>query len=318
MTDFERYVLEEHVEDFNDGIISRRELLRRVTLITGSLAMTMTMLTVLGCGDQPASSGAVASPTSQPTGTPRPFATPPAQKTSDGITVRPDDPRIRVLTAAPKGPDGAPLIAYQAVPSGISNPPVVLVVHENSGLKEHIKDVCRRLATAGFGAIAIDLLSRSGGIAQLPDTAAYAAALAKRPPAEMVADLQAALEQAAAGSSRRGITGFCFGGGLVWQTLAARTALKAAVPFYGPAPADPTQVASTGAAVLALYAQLDTRITSTAPVMEEQLKKTGHPYQVTIFPGVNHAFHNDTGDRYDPGQAEAAWVATIDWFRKYL
>src|SRR5438309_8995490 len=108
MTDFERYVLEEHVEDFNDSIISRRELLRRVTLITGSLAATVTILEVMGCGSVP--SGTPAAPVSRSSSTPRPFATPPAAATTDGITVKPDDPRIKEETLAVKGVDNASLI----------------------------------------------------------------------------------------------------------------------------------------------------------------------------------------------------------------
>ena len=77
-------------------------------------------------------------------------------------------------------------------------------------------------------------------------------------------------------------------------------------------------LSKTKAAVSAVYAQQDTAITGTAPAMEEQLKKAGVPYQITVYPGVNHAFHNDTGTRYDPEQARRAWTATIEWFKKYL
>src|SRR5438270_8963703 len=110
MTEFERYVVEEHVQDFNDRLISRRELLRRVTLVTGSLAGTLTLLEGMGCGDQPATSSA---PTPR-SGTPaaQPYATPPASPTPDGVTVRPDDPRIKVETLGVKGADGATLISY--------------------------------------------------------------------------------------------------------------------------------------------------------------------------------------------------------------
>jgi len=162
MTDLERYVLQEHVEDFNDGLISRRELLRRVTLITGSLGLTLVALEAAGCASQPAASPP--SPSGRAQSSPQPYATPPAAGTADGITVRPDDPRIRVVGAAVKGPDGAPLTGYMARPAGTAaNPPGVLVVHQNTGLKEHIKDVVRRLATAGFSGLAVVLLSRSGG-----------------------------------------------------------------------------------------------------------------------------------------------------------
>src|SRR5258708_955956 len=142
MTDFERYVLEEHVEDFNDSIISRRELLRRVTLITGSLAATLTILDVMGCGSQP--SGTPAQPVSRANTTPQPFATPPAQPTTDGITVQLDDPRIRAGRLPVYGADGATLMGYAASPATGKPAGGILVVHENRGLLPHIEDVVRR------------------------------------------------------------------------------------------------------------------------------------------------------------------------------
>jgi carboxymethylenebutenolidase len=318
---FERYVVEEHVEDFNDHLISRRELLRRVTLITGSLVATLALLEAMGCGTQP--SGSPPSPGARATpGQARPYATPPAQMTTDGITVQATDPRINVVDVTLKGSDGASLISYYAAPAGLKTAPNVYVVHENRGLVEHIRDVVRRVATAGFNGAAVDLLSRDGGADKLSDPAAYAAALAKRSPDAMVADIKSVLQQLdsrpEAAKGIQGITGFCFGGGVVWNVLAAGTPLKAAVPFYGPAPQDVTTLASTRAAVLAIYAELDTRITASGTQVEAQLKKGGHTYQIKVEPGVNHAFHNDTGPRYAPKQAEDAWVNTVDWFRKYL
>ena len=118
-----------------------------------------------------------------------------------------------------------------------------------------------------------------------------------------------------------GVTGFCFGGGEVWSILAAGLDVKAAVPFYGPQPTNYLDIAKTRAAVSAVYAELDTRITGTAQQMEGVPKTAGVPYKITIYPGVNHAFHNDTnaaGDRYNAEQAQKAWVATVEWFRTYL
>jgi carboxymethylenebutenolidase len=115
------------------------------------------------------------------------------------------------------------------------------------------------------------------------------------------------------------VTGFCFGGGETWNILCGGIEVKAAVPYYGPQPSNYTELAKTKAAVFAVYAEQDTRITGSASQMEEQLKKAGVPYQVTVYPGVNHAFHNDTGGtRYNAEQAQKAWTATIEWFRKYL
>jgi carboxymethylenebutenolidase len=101
MTDFKRYVVEEHIEDFNDGLISRRELLRRVTLITGSATATVALLSTLGCSTEQPSGTAAPAPTSRETSAAQPFATPPAQPTTDGITVPEGDPRITVAPLDP-------------------------------------------------------------------------------------------------------------------------------------------------------------------------------------------------------------------------
>jgi carboxymethylenebutenolidase len=318
MTEFERYVLEEHVEDFNDGIISRRELLRRVTLITGSMAATLSVLDVLGCGATP--SNPPAQPVSRETSTPQPFATPPASSTTDGVTVQPTDPRIKEETVTVKGADGATLISYSARPASGKPAGGILVIHENRGLLPHIKDVVRRVATAGFTGLSIDLLSRDGGADKLSDQAAYGAALAKRAVPDMVSDLMQALT-ALSGTGvgeKVGVTGFCFGGGMVWNTLIGGAKVKAAVPFYGPKPADITNLAKTKAAVFAVYAEMDTAISATKDQMDAALTQAGVDHRIMVYPGVGHAFHNDTGARYNAVQAEAAWVATVEWFRKYV
>ncbi len=323
MTNLERYVIDEHVEDFNYGYISRRELLRRVTLISGSTAATLAVLALVGCdltqpqrapsSPQPAASGSVSAA----------YATPPPSKTTTGVTVSLDDPRIKAEPVTVSAADGAGLIGYRARPNRDGRVPGILVVDENAGLLEHFRDVCRRLATAGFASITVDLLSRQGGAERLEDGAAYAAELGKRPVAQLVADLRAALDNLKAqpfvAADRLGALGFCFGGGMVWSVLTAGIDLKAAVPYYGPRPSDADRLASTRAAVFAVYAEKDSFVTPSAANIEEQLKKSGRPYQITIYPGAQHAFYNDTkGDRYAPEQAQQAWVATIEWFRKYL
>lgn len=323
MTELERYILEENVEDFLDGIISRRELLRRTTLVLGTAAAASSFLLAAGCGPG-TQQGTPPSPAPASQGTPQPFATPPAQATTDGITVKPDDPRIRVEPAAVTGFDGARFLSYMARPAKTSGKvPGVLVIHENQGLKEHIKDVVRRVATAGFTGLTIDLLSRQGGADRLSNPGDYSAALARVQTADMVADERSALTflkaQPSVDGNLLGVTGFCFGGGLVWSLLAAGVSLKAAVPFYGPAPANIDSLVSTKAAVFAVYAEKDSRVTDTRPKAEAALKSSGVPYQITVYPGVDHAFHNDTNAaRYGPPQAQQAWTATINWFRKYL
>lgn len=324
LNDTQRYFIEEHVEDFRDGFISRRELIRRVTLIAGSASLAATVLAACDLSPRPAAT--TATPTASASASPglvaQPFATPPPQPTTDGITVKESDPRITVAKAEIKGADGADLMAYFVKPNVSGRVPGVVVIHENRGQTEHIKDVTRRVATAGFVAVNIDLAARAGGAVKLSDSAAYNAELAKRTTDQKNSDHNATIAFLKAQSSGAiGVVGFCFGGGEVWNLVAAGSDLKAAVPYYGPQPPNFTDIAKTKTAVSAVYAELDARITGTATQMEEQLKKAGVPYQVTVYPGVNHAFNNDTnasGPRYDATQAQKAWVATIEWFRKNL
>jgi carboxymethylenebutenolidase len=332
LNETQRYFVEEHVEDFRDGLITRRELVRRVSLIAGGAAAATTILAA--CDLSPRGASGIATPTTtagtsvgggaSPTPSAGlvaavPYATPPAAPTTDGITVKPDDPRITVSTPEVKGADGASLMAYMVKPNVSGRVPGIIVIHENRGQTEHIRDVVRRAATAGFVALNIDLAARDGGADKLTDQAAYNAALGKRSTADKNADHKAAIDFLKAQSSGiLGVTGFCFGGGETWNVLIAGLDVRAAVPFYGPQPSNYTELAKTKAAVFAVYAQQDTRITESGTQMEEQLKKAGVPYQIKVFPNVNHAFHNDTGTRYDPTQARDAWAGTVEWFRKYL
>ena len=333
LNETQRYFIEEHVEDFRDGHITRRELFRRVSLIAGSAAFATTILAA--CDLSPRGGvGAPASSTASPLtsvgggATPTstagfvasgPYATPPAQATTDGITVKPDDPRISVSQPGVKGADGADLMAYVAKPNLSGRVAGVIVIHENRGQTEHIKDVVRRVATAGFVGLNIDLAARDGGAAKLTDQAAYNAALGKRSTADKLADHKAAIDFLKTQTSGNvGVVGFCFGGGETWNVLIAGFDVKAGAPFYGPQPSNYADLSKTKAAVSAVYAEQDTRITGTSSQMEDQLKKAGVPYQITIYPGVGHAFHNDTGAAYNATQAQKAWTATIEWFKKYL
>lgn len=321
LNETQRYLIDEHIEEYQEGRIPRRELLRRVTLISGSAALAATI--VAACGGAPSAtapaSSAAAAPTATPPASPSPFATPPAAATTDGITVKENDPRITVSKPDVKGADGASLMAYMARPAGTARVPGVIVIHENRGQTEHIRDVVRRAATAGFAAVNIDLVARAGGAAKLTDQAAYNAELGKLTVPGKLSDHGATitfLKTLSTGAI--GVVGFCFGGGETWNVVIGGLDVKAAAPFYGPQPSNFADLAKTKVAVSAVYAEMDTRITSTASAMEEQLKKSGAPYQVTIYPGVGHAFHNDTGAAYNPTQAQKAWVQTVEWFKKNL
>lgn len=321
LNETQRYFIDEHIEDYMDGLISRRELLRRVTLISGSAALAATI--VAACGTPAPSTGGAATQTAAAATAfvPQAYGTPPPSAVPSGVTVQESDPRITVSKPEVKGADGAPLMAYMAKPKTNARVPGVVVIHENRGQTEHIRDVVRRVATAGFVGINIDLAARDGGADKLTDAAAYNAALGKRDTAAKLSDHNAAIAYLKGQSSGAiGVVGFCFGGGETWSVLTAGMAdVKAAAPFYGPQPTNYTELAKTKAAVSAVYAELDTRITSSTQQMEQELKKSGSPYAITIYPGVNHAFHNDTNpDRYNAVAAQKAWVATVEWFRKYL
>ena len=334
-TDLQRYVIEEHFEDYAEGRISRRELLKRVSYITGGVAASLAALTALGCNvDQPRALAGGAVSTTTPTAatskpaSPQPnvaYATPPSAATTSAVTVKPDDPRLRQANAVgiPAADGKATLLGYEAYPA-LPTGHGVLVMHENTGLTEHIRDVIRRVATAGYMGFGIDLLSRQGGADKLGG--AYSGSLANTTVGQMNADLVAAIAyiqtKAVDGyaPAKVGAVGFCFGGGTTWNLVVAGAPLAAAVPFYGPLPSNPSGLATTKTAVLAIYAEQDTRITSSWPEAEAQLKKSGAPYAQKVEPGVGHAFHNDTNgpSRYGPAQAQDAWVATIAWFTKYL
>jgi carboxymethylenebutenolidase len=194
------------------------------------------------------------------------------------------------------------------------------VIHENRGLTEHFYDLVGRLAAAGYPALCVDLLSAQGGTAALTDPAQAPAALADAPVSALVADLRAGMDELArrVPGQRLGALGFCFGGGLTWQLLQAHEArLAAAVPFYGPAPDQP-DFSGANAAVLAIYGALDQRVDATRPAAEAALRSAGLTYQVRTFDRADHAFFNDTGPRYQPDAARAAWTATLDWFNRYL
>lgn len=195
----------------------------------------------------------------------------------------------------------------------------MLVCHENAGLTPHIRDVTRRLAKENYVALAVDLLSREGGTDRV-ERDRVPGALTSGGTARHVADFQAAAAYLGtlpeADGARLGMVGFCFGGGITWEA-ATKLPLKAAVPFYGPAP-DLAGVPAIKAAVLGVYAEQDTRITGGIEQLRPALTAAAITYELKVYPGVNHAFHNDTGARYVEAQVTQAWRDTLAWFARYL
>lgn len=196
--------------------------------------------------------------------------------------------------------------------------PGVVVAHENRGLNPYIEDVARRVAKAGFVALAPDGLTTVGGYPGNDDKGRELQRGVD--PEKLMNDFFAAIEflmQHELTTGKVGITGFCYGGGVANAAAVAYPELGAAVPFYG-RQANPEDAPRIQAPLLIHYAELDTRINEGGPAYEAALKAAGKTYEVHIYPGVNHGFHNDSTPRYDEAAAKLAWDRTIAWFRRYL
>ena len=195
----------------------------------------------------------------------------------------------------------------------------VLVVHENRGLTEHIRDVARRVALAGYDAVAADFLSGAGGTPADQDAAR--AAIGRLDLAATTADAVATLDwlRTVNGGRPVGIVGFCWGGAMVNRVaVAAGDALAAGVSYYGPAP-DPAEAAKVRSPLLLQLAERDDRVNATGRPWAEALGRTGRPSLSIVWPGAEHAFNNDTSaERYDKPTADAAWAQTLRWFEQHL
>lgn len=231
-----------------------------------------------------------------------------------------DDPDITGEEIAYDSPNGNGTVnAYLVRPAASENPPgAVLVIHENRGLNPYIRDVTRRLAKAGFIAMAPDGLSSVGGY---PGNDDEGRELQGQVDGELLMnDFFAGFEHLAAlegTNGKIGATGFCYGGGVVNALAVAYPELAAGVPFYG-RQAAAADVPRIEAPLLLHYAALDSRINAGWAEMQRALEENDKIYEAVIWPDVNHGFHNDTTPRYDAEAAEAAWVRTIAWFRVYL
>jgi carboxymethylenebutenolidase len=304
------YLTTEVGEDWIDGLINRREALRRLAL----LGMTATSASALlaACAAESGSSAIATSASPAASAAP---TTGQAGSPSAGAGGSPAPIAGEAVTFA--GPRGTlqGFFAPAADPSG-----AILVIHENRGLTDHIRSVATRFAGDGFAALAIDLLSEEGGTAALGDPANVPAALAAASNERLVADMRAGLDELARRSpgAKLAVTGFCFGGGMVWTLLdAGEPRLAAAIPFYGPAPASPDFSGDT-AAVLGIYAEQDARVNASRETAEAALTAAGLTHEIKTYPGVDHAFFNDTGGRYDATQAAAAYADVLAWLHRHL
>lgn len=234
--------------------------------------------------------------------------------------IAPDDARVETTWVEFPSPHGTGKVkGYLVRPAKVSGKlPVVLVVHENRGLNPHIQDIARRVALDNFIAFAPDALASLGGYPGDEDKARelFATLDQIKIREDFVAAAQA-LRALPESNGKLGVVGFCYGGGIA-NFLATRLPdLNAAVPFYGAHPAA-EEVAKIKAPLLIQLAEKDERITAGWPAYESALKQAGVQYQAYIYPGVQHAFNNDTTPRYDEAAAKLAWQRTIDFFNQYL
>lgn len=208
---------------------------------------------------------------------------------------------------------------YLVRPTRVAKPvPGVVVVHENRGLNPYVEDVARRVAKAGFVALAPDGLSSVGGYPGDDDRGRVLQLQVN--PQKLMDDFFAAIEYLRAGNlttGKVGITGFCYGGGVCNAAAMAYPELAAAVPFYG-RQAKAEDVPRIKAPLLLHFAETDPNVNATWPAYEAALKANGKTYEAHIYRGTHHGFHNDSTPRYDEAAARLAWDRTIAWFRRYL
>ena len=317
---FERYLIEEFFDDYRAGEMTHRTFTRRVAFIMGSMAAASAAMLLVGCTAEevPRSTDPMPTPSAATTGTATASAGPvPGAKSPLSV---PEGAAGLTTATVRFASGGTDISGYLARPESSAAGPAVLICHENRGLTPHIQDVARRFAKAGYAALALDLLSREGGTASL-DSDAVSGALTSAGPARHVGDFAAAFDylqgQDFVESGRIAMNGYCFGGGITWQAATQLPGLKATAAFYGPAP-DLNKVSAIKAAAFGVYAELDERITGAMPALRDALDATTVTHQLTVYPGVGHAFHNDTGERYNGTQATAAWNDTLSWFEQHV
>ena len=306
---FQRYLAEEIATDAADGLITRREALRRLGLLGIGASAAATLLAACGDDDDDVD----ASATSSTAGGGSTTTTGGSPSTTAPAAV----PAVKPERITFSGPRGELKGSFAAAPGAKG---AVLVIHENRGLTEHFVNLPGRLAGDGYTALAVDLLSAEGGTDSFSDPAQAMAALGAADKGVLLADLQAGLDELAkrASGQNLAVMGFCFGGGMTWSLLAAKEArLAAAVPFYG-TPPDGADFTGVKAAVLAVYAELDARVNATRDAAVAALQKAGVTHEVKTYPGADHAFFNETSPRHNAAAAAEAYQAVLAWFGRHL
>ncbi|YBV97055.1 dienelactone hydrolase family protein [Phyllobacteriaceae bacterium JZ32] len=243
-----------------------------------------------------------------------------AANSAQAAIVAADDQRITASDITYPGAGGTEMKGYMVRPAGDTGKlPAVIVIHENRGLNEHIRDVARRVALEGFVALAPDFLSPSGGTPADEDKAREM--IGALDPKATIANAVATvgyLKENDLTTAKVGAVGFCWGGGMVNELAVNAPDLDAGVAYYGRQP-NADEVAKIRAPLLLHYAGLDERINAGIDAYKAALEKDGKTFELHIYEGANHAFNNDTSAaRYDKKAADLAWSRTIAFFKKYL
>lgn len=301
------YLATEIALDHADGLISRRDALQKLGLLGLSTVAASSLLA--SCASEAPPAAAPSTPSGAAPAASSPAATPTAPPDYDVAAAR---ARTEDVTF----PGGTGTMSGAWAPA--DNPRgAVVIVHENRGLTDHIRAVAGRFAGDGYSALAPDLLSRAGGTAGVPDATAALGAISSE---DLVADLRSSLTELGtrANGLPLGAVGFCFGGGMVWRLVdSGPSDLRAAVPFYGPAPDAPTFQGSQ-AAVLGVFAEKDARVNAGRDKLEAALTAAGLTHELVTVPGVDHAFFNDTGARYNQEAAGQIYQQVLGWFGAHL
>jgi carboxymethylenebutenolidase len=280
------------LQAYRSGALTRRDFIAEAIAIAGSLAAAAPLLEAAGVG------------------------------TAYAAQVDPNAPDLAAGMVQYPGAAGA-VSAYQSRPKAPGRQPAVVVIHENRGLTPYIQDVARRLARDGYHALAPDLLSRRGGTVTYATPQAAIEAIRGLSNDDVQADLKAALAwlQKADGvrGDRLGVVGFCWGGA---QSLLLGTGsrdLRAVVVFYGRNPSPLELVQNMTAPLLAIYGEDDPNIMPGVAPLEAALKQAGKVYEIKVYPGAKHAFHNDTNpERYNAEAARDAWDRVRAFYRRHL
>jgi len=275
-------------DDYQHGIIDRREFLLKLSLLAGSAAAANLLLPLLEFN--PAGAQMIAK----------------------------DDPRLQTGIIEYPGSTG-PVRASLARPKGSARLPGLIVIHENRGLNPHIEDVTRRLAVEGYLAIAPDALSSQGGT---PADSDLARTMIRKldPQATLNNYLSAVnyLKTHPQATGKVGVVGFCWGGAMANQLAVHSEDVSAVVPYYGRQP-EAKDVSKIKASLLLHYAGIDERVNKGIAAYQDALKAAAVDYRLYMYEAARHAFNNDTNPaRYDKAAAQLAWKRTVDFFNEKL